>query len=128
MHSAEMVRARHPYSMPFVLVLIDGHHMPTYSFIPAHHHQEVERRLANPFREWTWWMTAVRHLANVVAEPTAANKARQLQLAAAARPTRVPALAVGECCNTFDHLQAGRRETALFVEFQAIVKGLLAGM
>ena len=125
MHSAEMVRARQPYPMPFVLVLIDGHHMLTHSFMAAHRYQEVERRLANPFREWTWWMTAVRHLANAVqlSKDEHANCSRLQQLV---RRVSLPLLWVN--CNILDHLQAGRRETALFVEFQAIVKGLLAGM
>lgn len=124
MHSAEMVRARHPYSMRVVLVLNDDHHMLTRSFMAARRNQEVERRLANPFREWTWWMTAVRHLANVVQlSRQHANCSRLQQLV---RRVSLPLLWVN--CNTFDHLQAGRRETALFVEFQAIVKGLLAGV
>jgi hypothetical protein len=109
--------------MPCMLDLDAGHHMPTYCFTHAHRHQEVERRLANPFREWTWWMSAVRHLASVV---QLSSKTYYSVASGLCDPFFLSLLWLKS--DMLEPLQAGRRETALFVEFQAIVKGLLAGM
>ena len=69
-------------------------------------------------------MTAVRHVANLV---QLSSKPATLQPAAAlVQSDLLPLLWLK--CIAYASLQAGRRETALFVEFQAIVKGLLAGM